>query len=364
MADAEDAIDYLARSTRDILTHYMGDNGTKIADCLEEFAGEMPPVVANSTDEGESYRLPPPEKQISWGITRKNGKFVLAILTEIQDSEANRVAERIEKNYGGLIVRRITARAHSSHPAPGFNSSIRRLSPGASIGHVSGYPGTIGAFVRSTRENENWTGVISASHVLGRNNKAKDGEIVISPGHPDGPKSCKNQVGTLDRFIYLTHFDEDDDPHGNYLCCPDVALVRLLDDKKHRYPDVTFVNSPEDPHNLMPIREVLGGDSVADRLEQQVYKMGRTTGLTRGVLEIIGLQRQPIRIDDKQYIYTNVLAVSSDDGKPFSKPGDSGALVYTADGYAIGLVIAGTDQVSYVSPLDACLRDIEATLLQ
>jgi hypothetical protein len=114
----------------------------------------------------------------------------------------------------------------------------------------------------------------------------------------------------------------------------------------------------------MPIKEVIGGDKVADRLEQPVYKVGRTTGLTRGILEIVGLQRQPIRIDDQHYIYTNVLAVASYDNKPFSKAGDSGALVYTEDGCAIGLVIAGTDQVSYLSPLDACLRDIEATLLQ
>jgi hypothetical protein len=34
---------------------------------------------------------------------------------------------------------------------------------------------------------------------------------------------------------------------------------------------------------LFPIKKVIGGREVADRLEQPVYKVGRTTGPTRGI---------------------------------------------------------------------------------
>jgi hypothetical protein len=220
MTDREDANNYLARSTIEILTHYMGDKGAEIAACLAELTGEMPPVTGDPTDEAEPHRLQPPEKQISWGITRRNGKFAVAILTESEDSQASRVAERIERDYGGFVVRRVTARAYSFDPAretQRYKAFVKRLTPGASIGHVAGYPGTIGCFVRSTAESENWIGVISASHVLGRNNKSKSGDSIISPGNPDGPRISRNEIGTLDRFIILTHFEED--APGNYLCC-------------------------------------------------------------------------------------------------------------------------------------------------
>jgi hypothetical protein len=366
MAVREDANNYLERSTINILTHYMGDMGAAIAARLAEINGEMPPVTSDPTEEAAPPRLQPPEKQMSWGITRRNGKFAVAILTEQRNSEANRKAERIERDYRGYVVRRITARAHSFDPTGRghtYKPVVRHRTPGASIGHVSGYPGTIACFARSTVVGENWIGVISASHVLGRNNKSKPGDAIMSPGHPDAPKSSKHHIGALDRFIMLTSFEEDV-PGDNYLCCQDVALVKLTEKSKDPFPDATLVCCPNNPQKLMPIKEVIGGDKVAERLGEPVYKVGRTTGLTQGSLEIVGLQRQSIRIAEQHYVYTNVLAVASKGKEPFSKAGDSGALVYTKDGCAIGLVIAGTDQVSYLSPLDACLRDIEADLLQ
>ena len=356
MADYKDANNYLVRSTFDILTTYMGDEGAEIARRLERLNAELPPVV------GGPGRLRPAEKTISWGITRRKGKFAVAILTERK--EVNPILEQIEKDFGRTAIRRVMAQAHSFDPSsaadePKHDSLPDRM-PGASIGHVHGYPGTLGCFVRS-HEPDPWVGAISASHVLGRNGKSTAGETILSPGHPDGPKSSDAKIGTLERFIYLTHFE---DPSDNYLCCQDVAIVKLSEVDKYEIPEVTWAWCPkEDFKRLFPIKKVIGGREVAERLGQPVYKVGRTTGPTRGILDIVGLQRQPIRIDKRHYIYSNLLAVRCEN-EPFSKSGDSGALVYTEDGCAIGMVIAGTDQFTFVSPLDACLRDIKATLLQ
>jgi hypothetical protein len=350
--------EYLVSSTRDILRTYMGDEGYEIAESLKTLNAVMPAILAGR----------PADKQVSWGITRREGKFKVIILA---DDDTDAMIQEIVRSYGGVFVNRLTAQVHSLDPSLAKLSKSPSLpvrAAGASIGHVSGYPGTLGCFVRATKKG-NWIGVISASHVLGRNNKSKTGDQILSPGHPDGPRAHSAEIGTLEDYILLPHFQSTSD---NYLCCQDIALVKIANiDRYEDIPDVTEVWSPQRPNTLMPIREVIGGQAVADRLGKWVYKVGRTTGLTRGTLDIVGLQRQRIVITDRDldekpterhYIYTNILAVRCEDG-PFSRAGDSGALVYTEDGCAIGLVIAGTEQYSFVSPLDACLQDMQATIL-
>jgi hypothetical protein len=349
---------YLARSTHDVLREYLRDEGAEIAENLEMINRMMPAIFSGPTD------LQIADKQISWGITRREGKYKVIILVE--GNEIDRRLQDIDRHFSDVFVTPVNAQAHSFDPAlaPQIRAcaSLPERAPGASIAHQSGYPGTLGCFVRTTGPGD-WIGVISASHVIGRNNISKKGEQILSPGPPDGAKAISNVIGTVADFIMLSHFQA---PEDNYLCCVDVALVKLIVDADHMdphsLPNKTEAWSPKDPGIRMPIRNVIGGREVAERLGERVYKVGRTTGMTYGILDIVGLQRQRIVINSRHYIYTNVLAVKCLNG-PFSKAGDSGALVYTEDGSAIGLVIAGTEEYTFVSPLDACLRDIKATLL-
>ncbi|UFW83013.1 hypothetical protein BjapCC829_23815 [Bradyrhizobium barranii] len=345
---------YLVDATRDILRTYMGAVGTEIAERLKTLNAAMPAILAGR----------PADNQISWGITRRHGEFKVIILAE---NDADPLVQEIVRTSEAVFVTRLTAEAHSLDARVSHlprSPSLPDRKAGASIGHMSGYPGTLGCFVRCTEGN--WLGVISASHVLGRNNRSRRGDKVLSPGPADGRRTLNEEIGTLQNFKLLPHFQCASD---NYLCCEDIALVKVEDTSD--IPDVTEVWSPDRPNILMPIQRVIGGEDVANRLGQRVYKMGRTTGLTSGILDIVGLQRQRIvvansdpaeAVTERHYIYTNILAVQCDKG-PFSRAGDSGALVYTADGCGIGLVIAGTEQYSFVSPLDACLRDMKATIL-
>jgi hypothetical protein len=355
MAISPNADRNLARSTRDVLRAYIGDEGDEIATGLERLNEVLPAVVA-----GPDQRLRAAEKQISWGITRQDGRYKVIILSE--GNEIHRTVQSLGKTYDGVFVTRVPGRAHSFDPASAIEHrrhlAMPDRAPGASIGHVSGYPGTLGCFVQTAGANGNWIGAISASHVLGRKGQSKKGDDILSPGHPDGARVRGAKIGVLEDFSLLTDFQDISD---NYLCCQDIALVKVTD--MEDFPDRTMAWCPEDENKLIPIKEVIGGREVAERLGQPVYKRGRTTGLTRGILEIVGLQRQRIVIGGRDHIYTNILAVKCEDDTPFSKSGDSGALVYTEDGYPLGLVIAGTDQYSFVSPLDACLEDMKATLL-
>jgi len=221
-----------------------------------------------------------------------------------------------------------------------------------------------GCVVRSTRRNEDWTGVTSASHVLSINNTADEGDIIIAPGHPDGPKSNKARCGSLDRFIYLTHYSQLDRPGVNSICCPDVALVHLDPNTKHTIPEATWVVDPKSPGKRLPIKGMLDKDTLVERSGERVYKVGRSTDFTEGTLDIVGLQRQAIQLPDgRLYLYTDIITVERVGRKSFSQAGDSGALVYTADGYGLGFIIGGTEDISFISPMDVCLRQIEAELL-
>lgn len=357
------AVRYVSRATRAIIPHYLRDGGSELAAHLAETNERVPPLVAEITDEGAKIGVG--KDQLSWGVTRRGGKFVVAILISDRDIRAKQLVKQLAQTYQGMVFARSVGTAHSSDPqnhyspVPSTLYSNGAICPGASVGHIRGFPGSLGCLVRSTVPGQDWIGVLSASHVLAMNNRAKKGDIVLSPAAPDGSGLDEDQCGTLERYKLLVDFDKE--LHGaNQVCCVDVALVKL--EEKRDVPECTMVPNPRNSHKLMRINRVIGGDEVADQCGWPVYKVGRTTGFTKGVLDIVGLQRQPILLNGTPYLYTNILTVRHLE-KPFSKPGDSGALVYTSGGEAVGLVIGGTDEVSFLSPFDACLRDIKATLL-
>lgn len=345
-----------------LLAAHLGKMGKSIYDNLVEINKEVPAVLG----EGKNLRIQAPDNRLSWGIKRQDGKFVLSVLVERDDSRSLEIARRLSKDHGGVVLApRVIGRAQSTNPSDkGRKRAVQGLEPGASIGHIRGYPGTIGCVVRSTKNKEDWIGVTSASHVLSINNTADEGDIIIAPGHPDGPKSNKARCGSLDRFIYLTHYSKSDRPGVNSICCPDVALVQLDPNARHEIPNTTWVLEPKSGAKRLRIKGILDKDGLIERSGEKVYKIGRSTGLTEGTLDIVGLQRQAISLpDNRLYLYTDVITVERSGRKSFSEAGDSGALVYTADGYGIGFIIGGTEDISFVSPMDVCLREIEAELL-
>jgi hypothetical protein len=363
----------VAFNTKEIVTHYLGGEGARVAEALIDHGNRLPPVVLKEVlGPKGGYATQSADKQMSWGITKHDGRYKVAIILESgeQGSDALRAAELIERSYQGLIVRDVSARAHSSGPDRACKPLIEGLNPGGSISHRDGFPGTIGAIVRNDRGDGEWLGVLGASHVLAHHDAAAGG-FVFAPGRLDGSAMNTEICGKLERYKLINFYDEDT-PDADYLNCVDAALVRLPEPRRrnHSVPDRNRVRNVAGS-GFVDITDALGGDEVAERLGMPVYKLGRTSGFTEGTLKYIGLQRQIIKIGSKDCIYTNVLAVSAPRDQPFSRPGDSGALVYTADGFGIGLVIGGTngvdngrqDSVTFLSPLDACLLDTQVRLL-
>jgi hypothetical protein len=134
------------------------------------------------------------------------------------------------------------------------------------------------------------------------------------------------------------------------------AAIALLDD-----PAV----DPEYPvGRITTTAAVTGGEAVA--------KVGRTTGQTRGRVTAIEMDDILVGYGDDLGIlaFDGQIEIESAGGGPFSRGGDSGALVYREDGAAIGLLFAGSETggsdgsgLTYVNPIDAVLRRLGVTLL-
>lgn len=235
--------------------------------------------------------------------------------------------------------------------AAGETGRVRPLRPGVSIAHVDVTAGTLGAFVVLAGEG---TGAAPAGaryalsnyHVLAGSPQARPGDVVVQPGPADGGRAPRDRVGTLHAVVPLVRGET---AHVD-------AALALLDD-----PDV----DPTYPVGRVTTTAVaVGGEDVA--------KSGRTTAVTTGRVTAIELDDVVVGYGDElgALRFDDQIEVESTGDGPFSRGGDSGSLVYRADGVALGLLFAGSETggengsgLTYVNPIDAVLTALGATLL-
>lgn len=75
-------------------------------------------------------------------------------------------------------------------------------------------------------------------------------------------------------------------------------------------------------------------------VSMRVYKLGATTGLTRGVVTATGTDRR-LRLNGHPFWFEGVVTITGDAGS-FSDTGDSGALVMSEDHFAVA-ILCGKD---------------------
>jgi hypothetical protein len=184
---------------------------------------------------------------------------------------------------------------HAVEPDPSRRARRRRqepVRPGLSIGLVDAMPGTLGA-VMWDRRNEQVC-VLSSRHVLVGAASAVTGSLVLQPGRDDGGRDA-------DRFAFLERADASTD-----------AAIALVDLTAPFRRDVSLA-----AHFSKVVLQGAREPEPGDVLE----KSGRSTGVTRGFVDGIGLNdglRSSMRL--------RPLPGAAD--PKIARPGDSGAVWY------------------------------------
>ena len=97
---------------------------------------------------------------------------------------------------------------------------------------------------------------------------------------------------------------------------------------------------------------------------ERVYKVGRSTGYSSGVVGCTDLDDLPVDVDGLGELrFDDQIEVKATD-EWFSLGGDSGSLVVDEDGLAVGLLFAGNDRDrSYLNPISSVLYALGVELL-
>ncbi len=212
---------------------------------------------------------------------------------------------------------------------------VRPLRPGLSVGGLESTAGTIGAFVQDKGEIY----FLSSADTLGSPNYTL-GAPILQPGRIDGGQVPTDVVGSFAKALPLA----DRSPVAN--------LVGLASLEK----GATFETSIPGIGPIRGIRQAAVGMSVR--------MVGRTSKLTTGKVTQVDMppffMSSPRPADKgKRIRFENAIGTT-----PISQPGDGGALVVDEEGYAVGVVVAGSDAVTILAPVQDVINVLGVQLVQ
>ncbi len=222
--------------------------------------------------------------------------------------------------------------------------SVRPVKGGWSVGHYRITAGTIGTCVYDILPGgkvsppNSGIGIPSAyyilsnNHILANSNDANLGDPILQPGPFDGGIDPTDRIAFLTRFVPITF--EPQTPRVLHNNVVDAAAA-----------EGEFYNLDREIHWIGRVR---GWRRKADvKVGTMVQKTGRTTNYTVGRITAVkatvdvGYGNGKMARFKDQIVTTNI-----------SKAGDSGSLVTTLDNVAVGLLFAGSSQVTIVNQIE------------
>lgn len=234
----------------------------------------------------------------------------------------------------------------------------RPLAPGVSIGHRRVTAGTLGCFV--DMGDRGGICILSNNHVLAFSDRGRPGDPIVQPGKLDGGRDPGDVVGHLHVVIPILRGVSA----SNLVDCA-VAVIA----NGQPYNLTPCVNGTE---NASP--KLIGVAEDLARPEDEVIKCGRTTGVTRGRIDAIEIDKLEINFGSQQRPdlarFDGQISCYSE-GSNFSKPGDSGSIVMTPSGRAVGLLFAGSQTgaptggggLTFCNPIQTVLNELGAELV-
>jgi hypothetical protein len=279
------------------------------------------------------FPLPPTRIGIGIGIGQRPGEFSLAI----------RVRERIPQI--DQILQRLIAMAHNevdivetgqvrlfalAIDPQTLRSRCRPLVIGCSVAHVTATAGTLSFMAKHNKTNR--TVLVSNSHIFAHSGAAKVGDGITQPGRVDG---SAEPIGALLDYVPLKLDGSNQ---------VDAAIA---------VPDPAIELQPNSIPGIGNFTLVGGGDVLPN---MSVTKVGRTSGLTRGVVTAVEFDHVLVDTEIGSATFDGQIEIRGTE-HAFSQLGDSGSLVVNDQNQAIGIVFCGNEAannglgVTYANPL-------------
>ena len=295
--------------------------------------------------------FPPP-----WGIAlgiaagRRRGDVRIAVRVRPEAGPAGAALRAdLERMAAGEVDFRHVGRIAklAARPVPWRQGRRRPLAIGVSAGHVASTAGTLGAFVR---REAGGVMMLSNSHVFADEGRAAHGDAILQPAPDDRGRPTRDRVGALEDFV----------PFSPRAANPVDAAVPTIAER------VAI-----EPAKLRGLGLVLGG--LRDREiepDDAVAKIGRTTGVTRGIVTAVEMDDVEVDFDVGRRRFDDQIEIEGGGARAFCDGGDSGSLIVDADGFGCGLLFAGSDEggrngqgLTYANPLSTVLRLLKLELV-
>jgi len=240
----------------------------------------------------------------------------------------------------------------------------RPAQPGISIGHRDITAGTFGLLVQ--REGQAY--ILSNNHVMADLNAASIGDPIYQPGSADSGTS-NDRIATLSDFEPINFGDADPTCRIAETLAGGLNWMARITGSTHRLqtikaaPSLNLMDAalalPDQPDLVAPEIAGIGmpAGAAEPMLGQEVQKMGRTTGLTRGTISQISVTVD-VNYADRTARFTDQIFTT-----PMSSPGDSGSSILNMERQAVGLLFAGSERVSIFTPIQRVLDRFEVDVI-
>lgn len=209
--------------------------------------------------------------------------------------------------------------------------------------------GTLGCFVRT---QDGKVSILSNNHVVGAENSGQRGsDRILQPG--SSTFDTTQQIAVLGNYINLVPSPAGATPGAANVSFNviDAGLATLND-------GLAFT------HGYLPARAVPAPSGIASAAHgDQVFKVGRTTGLTYGTVTDVATVVGPVAYAPGPCWFSRSIVVEGVNGTLFSDHGDSGSAVVKMNGEVIGLLYAGNGMQTYICPIDLVLAALACTLV-